>query len=220
MRVLVRSRRQSDARLAMAAPNTLFSDYDPSRLRAHMRHRRGAQKNGGAFKCASVYDDATCAAPRVQLDECRAGDDAVLEPFEEGGAPSLALVAETPACRAWLQTVDRWVRHTVQQNCEEWFGKGLTPEQEVETHQPIMRDEEGTFRIKLRGPKDPMGPTRVFKLDADLHTWKEGTYEDLQPHMRLIPIVQPTVLWFNLKFGMSLRATDVLLLPASGISGN
>ena len=195
----------------MDETNTRFSDYAPSRLRAHMRKTPGG---GGAFKCARVFDDATRASPRLQLDECRASEDAVLEPFDEGGAPSLALVASTPACREWLREVDRWVRQTVHDNCAEWFGSALTPEQEETTHQTLLRDEEGAFRIKLRGPKDPAGTTRVYKLD-DARRWTKGTYADIQPHVRLIPIVQPTVLWFNLKFGISLRATDVLLLPAS-----
>lgn len=196
------------------ANNTRFSEYAPARLRAHMQPRKSGRSS--AFKCARVYDSEAPhdGAPRLQLGECSASDDAVLDPFEEGARPCLELVA-TAACRAWLREVDRWVEGTVQTHCTEWFGTPLAPEQVATTHRPILRDDEGTFRVKLRsGPKDSGRLTRVYVLD-DAMRWTEGTYADIQPHVRLIPIIQPTVIWFNMHFGLSLLATDVLVLPAN-----
>lgn len=143
---------------------------------------------------------------------------------EQESGKSISISINDPEMQAWLRAVDEHVLQAAEANCAQWFG-GKTYDRET---------LEAFYRTLLSPTKEGYDPLLRLKIaewgkDTDTKIWVkspegavvEGTLSDLQPRCRVVPIAMFNTVWFvQNSFGMSLVATDLLVVESSQTSPN
>lgn len=135
---------------------------------------------------------------------------------EDPTRKTFAIAVADPALVAWCLEQDACnLQHAVEQS-EAWFSKKLTKGVVENFYRPLVNvPEKETHSKLLRLKITPQ--TQFWRLEGEtVHRAEES---DLTGRCRLIPVVEPSSLWFvQNSFGMSLKAMHVLI-TAPGSEG-
>ena len=136
---------------------------------------------------------------------------------EPGEKPSLELGAG-PEAEAFLSRLDDHIQSTVMRASVVWFEREATEEVVRATHFRALRDNQ-SYRVKLCWA-GKWTDSRLWVYRGDEDGCERGEprlcddWSRVAPGRRVLPVVRPSALWFsNKQFGLSLQATDLLLVP-------
>ena len=128
------------------------------------------------------------------------------------GGKNLDLVVEEGGLASFLRTLDDFTRGVAAERCGEWFGKALPAEDVARMHNPLLlKDELGRLLLRVR-------------LHGALNVWRRRRGEEAYDAVDAAQLQAGAPCWLAVavsglyflprSFGLTLTATDVLLLPA------
>lgn len=135
---------------------------------------------------------------------------------EDPTRKSFAISVADPSLETWCREQDACNLQQAVEQSEAWFSKKLTKGVVENFYRPLVTvPEKETYSSLLRLKITPQ--TQFWRLEGEtVHRAEES---DLSSRCRLIPVVEPSSLWFvQNTFGMSLKAMHVLI-TAPGSDG-
>jgi len=153
---------------------------------------------------------------RFQLPECEV-------PFglniseEDPTRKSFAFAVTDEGFTAWCAEQDALNLKNAVEQSEAWFSKKLTKGVVENFYRPLItvpEKESHSLLMRLKITRQ----TKFWRLEGE--TVHAASEDDLQPHCRVVPVVEPSSLWFvQNSFGMSFKAAHVLITAGRNPGG-